>query len=233
MGVAECRAACGSYVAVPAEKKGKYVISERPAGSRSRLLLTTTGKRKGYLSHRFSLNPDLRYSHVMSHVDEVQRLEEVAIQLFHDDKILQAARILLQVYQGGSNVEVKSDKHSAIFEQAEACEHLVACFQEEKQADWVGGKAVSSTGTHHGDTAIYYKIVDNGSSEEGKSVNRLQCRLQTPISESLLVPIISVLNESQLYHTWIPSWSFPVKFGVRRVEKIKQVGRCSQIIIGM
>lgn len=170
----------------------------------------------------------------MSHVDEAQRLEEVAIQLFHDDKILQAARVLLQAYQGEGNVEVlKSDKHNTILEQAEACERLVACFQEERPTDWVGGTGVAGTGAHHGDTAIYYKIVDNDSSAGKRAVNRLQCRLHTPISESLLVPIISVLNESQLYHTWIPSWSFPVKFGVRRVEKIKQVGRCSQIIIGM
>lgn len=173
----------------------------------------------------------------MSPCAEVQRLEEVAIQLFHDDKILPAARILLQAYPGGNDeARVNSDKHSTILEHAEACERLVACLQEDKEDEWVGGKAKVSTVAHHGDTAIYYKIMDAAgttTTAAEKVVNRLQCRLQTPISESLLVPIISVLNESQLYHTWIPSWTFPVKFGVRRVEKLKQVGRCSQVIIGM
>jgi len=60
----------------------------------------------------------------------------------------------------------------------------------------------------------------------------LQLRLETPIHGTLLVPLISVLNESQLYYTWLPSWRLPpIKFGIRPVLKLKQIGRCSQVLI--
>lgn len=46
----------------------------------------------------------------------------------------------------------------------------------------------------------------------------------------MLVPILSVLNETELYQSWLPNWSTP-KFRIRKVEKLAQAGRASQIII--
>ena len=57
----------------------------------------------------------------------------------------------------------------------------------------------------------------------------LTCRIETPIEASLLIPILSVLNESSLYSSWIPSWTMP-KMGIDSSEQLEQVSRGSQII---
>lgn len=162
-------------------------------------------------------------------IGETQSLEDLAIQLFRDDKILPAARILqnnsYDAVSLGSSIRNKHEC-TTIIQHADACERLVACLEESSSEEW-SKVVLGGTAAHYGDTVIYYKS-DNAAKE---TVNRLQCRLETPISESLLVPIISVLNESELYHTWVPTWKFPIKFGIRRVEKLRQVGRCSQVII--
>ena len=77
-------------------------------------------------------------------------------------------------------------------------------------------------GESHGkrDTVIYYKV-DHPS--------KLTCRIETPIESSLLVPLLAVFNESDLYETWMPKWSVP-KMGVRQSLKLKeQPGRGAQI----
>ena len=148
----------------------------------------------------------------------------IAIRLFQDDKLLQAARILRTSFD--LEEVTCSKQRSTIVQHADACEKLVDIFKsdaENPENGWSkvdGGRGKKS----HGDTKVYYKTNAN--------CTRLECRLETPIDESLLIPIISVLNESQLYHTWMPSWNIPPRFGIRRVKKLKQVGRCSQVIIG-
>ena len=46
----------------------------------------------------------------------------------------------------------------------------------------------------------------------------------------MLVPFLSVLNESELYASWLPNWSVP-RFRVRRSEKLAQRGRVSQVVL--
>jgi hypothetical protein len=36
---------------------------------------------------------------------------------------------------------------------------------------------------------------------------KLTARVESPIDKSLLVPFLSTLNESELYHTWLPNWT--------------------------
>mmetsp|Transcript_11332 Transcript_11332/g.18750 ORF Transcript_11332/g.18750 Transcript_11332/m.18750 type:complete len:330 (+) Transcript_11332:97-1086(+) len=52
----------------------------------------------------------------------------------------------------------------------------------------------------HRDTMIHYHVDDQ---------TRLTCRIETPIESSLLAPLISVFNESDLFDTWMPKWRFP------------------------
>lgn len=60
---------------------------------------------------------------------------------------------------------------------------------------------------------------------------KLRVRVETPVEPSLLVPLLSVLNESELYATWLPSWTKPVKLGVSRSEKLRQNGRADQTVL--
>jgi hypothetical protein len=59
--------------------------------------------------------------------------------------------------------------------------------------------------------------------------SQLTCRIETPIETSLLVPLLAVLNETDLYSTWIPSWYIP-SVGLRHSEKLQQSSRANQII---
>jgi hypothetical protein len=58
----------------------------------------------------------------------------------------------------------------------------------------------------------------------------LICRIDCAIESSLLVPILSVFNESDLYATWMPSWKTPFKLGIDQTKKLKESGRGNQII---
>jgi hypothetical protein len=79
-------------------------------------------------------------------------------------------------------------------------------------------------GEQHGgrhDFAIYYKV---------STTNQITCRLETPIEPSLLIPILAVLNESELYKTWIPQYKVP-RLEVVTSEKLCQSGRVTQTIL--
>jgi len=57
-------------------------------------------------------------------------------------------------------------------------------------------------------------------------ISRIDCAIES----SLLVPILSVFNESDLYSTWMPSWKKPIKLGISQTRKLKESGRGNQII---
>jgi len=80
-------------------------------------------------------------------------------------------------------------------------------------------------GECHGqrDTIIYYKIAPD---------NAMICRVETPIESSLLVPLLSVLNESDLYDSWMPSYKFP-KLGVSKSEVLKRFGQAGHQILDL
>jgi hypothetical protein len=71
------------------------------------------------------------------------------------------------------------------------------------------------------DFLVYYQVND---------LNQLCSRIDCAIESSLLEPLIAVLNESDLYQTWMPSWKRPVKLGVHRTKMLKEMGRGNQII---
>lgn len=90
-------------------------------------------------------------------------------------------------------------------------------FLSSPQTDWV--KQGESHGEH--DFTVYYKIEEGG---------RLTCRVESPVPFNLLVPILSVLNESDLYQTWIPYWKRPFRMGVSTSKNIFQDTKGHQVI---
>ena len=85
------------------------------------------------------------------------------------------------------------------------------------QEGWT--KQGESHGQH--DFTIYYKVQDGA---------RLTCRIESPIPHCLLVPLLSLLNESGLYQTWIPSWQTPFKVGVQKSKQLLNDSRGHQVI---
>lgn len=72
----------------------------------------------------------------------------------------------------------------------------------------------------HRDTMVHYKVHDD---------NSLVCRIETPIESSLLVPLLSVFNESTLYDTWMPRWKVP-SLGVKKSVKLAELGIGHQVV---
>ena len=72
-------------------------------------------------------------------------------------------------------------------------------------------------------TRILYRL------EEGEKAVELRARVETPIQKDLLVPLICVLNETQLFKTWLPNFKIP-KMIIQECEKIKQAGKLTQIL---
>jgi hypothetical protein len=78
-------------------------------------------------------------------------------------------------------------------------------------------------GQKHGfrNSLVYYRVKH--------PENIIVSRIETPIECSLLCPLLSVFNESTLYHTWMPHWDFP-KLGLSESNLIKEIGRGHQVI---
>lgn len=78
-------------------------------------------------------------------------------------------------------------------------------------------------GESHGDRDFitYYKVVDG---------SKLWCRIESVIEASLYVPFLAVMNETDLYDTWVPKWNFPFKLGINRSTRLRQRGRVDQVV---
>jgi hypothetical protein len=130
-----------------------------------------------------------------------------------EERLLAAARLL-------QNVKDKSrltDKHEWILKKAKRAEKVVQDLTTEPGPEW------SKQGESHGayDTIIYYKVVDS----------ILTARIETPIEQSLVVPLMSVFNEIDLVSTWMPRWERPIRMGVRKTVCVRQDGPCTQLIM--
>lgn len=142
---------------------------------------------------------------------------------YQEDRLLAAARLLRQV----QNESLLKDVHSKMLRTANDCEAFVHSItssvdhgdeNDDAPSEWK--KQGESHGRH--DSVIYYKM-------GGEQGNCLTARVETPIPSSLLVPLLSVLNECELYREWLPSFEKP-RLGVTKSEKLCQTGRVSQVL---
>jgi hypothetical protein len=156
---------------------------------------------------------DKHESPEISTADLLDQLEKARI-LGNDDKILLSARLLMGIDRG----HLHDAAHRDILRESILFKKLL----QDNTASldgWV--KQGEHTGRHN--FSIYYKLNESAHGRD------LSCRLDTVIHPDLLVPIISVLNESELYSSWLPDWTVP-KLHVVKSEKLRQTGRCSQIV---
>jgi hypothetical protein len=142
------------------------------------------------------------------------RLIELAEAEYVEDRLLAAARLLQKIHDKGTKL---TKKHIDWISKAATVAKVIDELTSKPGKEW------KKQGESHGDydTIIYYKVVES----------QLTARIETPIEQSLLVPLISVFNESELYATWLPSWEKPTKLGVQKSVKLRQTGRCSQLIL--
>lgn len=163
---------------------------------------------------------------------------ERAIALKDDEKFLESARILRKIDPDNLSAEDK-----AVIKLAGECEALITFLksdpkvhitnEEEDECDDEGNfkekenfeteeKSWIKKGDNLRDTIVYYNF--------DVSTNILDLRVDSSVERSLLLPILAVLNESDLYKTWLPSWSFPVRFGATETNKLTEKGKVSQLL---
>ena len=180
----------------------------------------------------------------------VEDFIDIVNEHIREERLLEAARLLRLMKQqnqkdadddGGDNdgspgLYVLTDEHRRLLHTADVIEQSVQemLSSPDDNGDEGVGKSGNSNGgcwtkqgESHGDHdfTIYYKV---DTSESGSA--KLTCRIESPIPQSLLVPLLSILNESDLYHTWIPSWQRPFRLGIASSKQLLHDTRGHQII---
>jgi hypothetical protein len=130
------------------------------------------------------------------------------------DRCLAAARLVRAI-----PINERSEEHMEILRIANHFEEVLSeLTSEPKGGDWIKLNEFHD-GTY--DTVLYYKLDES---------SRLMARLETPLNPSMVIPLLSVFNETDLYATWLPRWERPICLGLRYCKLIRQPGRCHQVI---
>ena len=113
-----------------------------------------------------------------------------AEQTLAEERHLAAARLLRQV----QDKSLLRDKHHRILKLSSEMEELLEKELDDKVSPIDSGWKKQSEAHNDYDAHIHYKV-DNE--------NKLTFRIDLALEESMLVPLVSVLNESQLYSEWM------------------------------
>ena len=145
--------------------------------------------------------------------------------LIDDDRLLQAARLLrahdvhVPIIDPRDAADVKLN---AFIPKAAVMEDLIESLKADPRrpgTEWI----VQCEHSGRRDVSIYYRM-------DEETQTKLTARIESPIRKDMLVPFLSVLNESELYKSWLPNWTMP-RLRVRRSDKLSQTGRCSQVVL--
>lgn len=158
------------------------------------------------------------------HQKELIRQADHAIS---QEQLLVAARLLRQLSsdaQSSSSSSLLTKEHHTVLKKATITENVISTHLKPPVLDAGWKKQTEVHGNR--DTIIYYKVDDDDCS-------KLTCRIETPIEASLLVPLMAVFNESELYETWMPRFNVwpAAKVGVRESKKLQdQPARGAQVV---
>lgn len=153
--------------------------------------------------------------------DDFTALLQEAAEEASQERLFRAGRLLRRAPRS----QVLPDKHTQWLEMANECERVVDELMEPPRPTKQGwrkqGELHHDFGSHKLHTLVYYKLHERSAA--------ISCRIDSTLEPSLLVPLLSVFNESDLYASWMPSWKHP-KVGVRHSRKLQEMGRGNQII---
>ncbi|KAL7530336.1 hypothetical protein ACHAWF_003336 [Thalassiosira exigua] len=156
----------------------------------------------------------------ITNADEVSNLLDEAESLGKDDKLLLAAHLLRGVDEKHLRpIHRELIKEAAILESLLQDNGAPSVESSDCDGGWV--RQGRRTGRHN--FSVDYKLNDSNGRQD------LSCRIETIIPSDLIVPFLSVLNESELYSTWLPNYDIP-RLKVAKSEKWRQTGRCSQVV---
>lgn len=151
-----------------------------------------------------------------THEDDDILLIQQAEAFFADQRHLKAAKLLRSV----TNQHLLTAKHRRILEMACAAEQVYRELSNPHPQD----QGWSQQGNMHGNrhSLIYYKVT--------AQTKAITFRIEIPIEASLLVPVMAVLNETDLYTTWMPSWKHP-HFGLSEIKCLGEFARGHKLVL--
>ena len=144
-------------------------------------------------------------------------LLEKAEQHAAKEQVLQAARCLRQAQASHANIELNGDLKRIL--------HIAGCVNSTTSElattpDEEMWAKISSVHKGKRPIIVHYQMDDK---------RRTTFRIEILIEKALLVPLLAVLIETELYNTWVPRWKFPA-VGIQFVTKLAQTGRTKQIL---
>jgi hypothetical protein len=153
---------------------------------------------------------------VAPHLSDAEKIDKARDHL-RDDQILAASRLLQCVHEDSIPSQAGKAFQQEVQRKAALIQSVMDDLWTHPGEHW---KEMGETHSANRDTVMYYQVTED---------LQLKCRLETPIESSLLVPLLSVLIETDLYITWLPCWNYP-RIGLDKVEKLAQMGRTEQTI---
>jgi hypothetical protein len=148
-------------------------------------------------------------------VDDVLLIQQ-AEAFFSDQQHLKSAKLLRRV----SNQRLLTAKHRRILEMACAAEEVYRELSLPHPEDQGWSQQGNTHGNRH--SLIYYKVT--------AQTKAITFRIDIPIEASLLVPVMAVLNETDLYTTWMPHWNHP-HFGLTEVKCLGEFARGHKLVL--
>lgn len=199
---------------------GKYHKVSFPNDVTARKQLESRDEELTYERYDGDAASDERRGVDISH-DRSQRLEE-AVLLKKEDKMIAAAELL-----DGIDPNYFEPVHHIIVKEARVLRGVLRDCSSNPNHDEGWTKRVEKHGKYHFSLETKLKRYSDGCTD---THDVLTFRVVTPIESSMLVPVLSVLNESELYCSWAPRLKVP-RLGVSKSEKLLQLERCSQIAL--
>jgi hypothetical protein len=136
--------------------------------------------------------------------------------LIREDKILAGLRLFRRVLDPKLLNNDKEIRYA--LQQGKEMEDFTEMASSDVSWKKSGWKRCSGIHAHEFDGIIYNRV-------KGSTM----ARIETPIERSLCVPLLAVLNETQLCSTWTPKLHFPFRFGIDETTKHYSAGMLDQI----
>lgn len=145
-----------------------------------------------------------------NNIDDFSAISEEASNLFSNDRVLDAARML----RSSNNTDQFNAEHHEILNVAQKFEIMM------EETDNSDGSWKSIAKSYN--TCGFMSDLDYRLSIQNDTHTKVEVKIVTVIPKDLLVPLLALLNETDLYQKWIPE--------VSKSEKIQQTGRVSQLL---
>jgi len=156
------------------------------------------------------------------------QLSKEAHRLYKEDRLLDAANLLRQI----NPTSMLTEKEIEILESAKQYEAFFQPFlssatgagNSDANSPWL---SLINQKIHGYQTDIQYFMKRD---EVNQNDFVLDMKINTLLPDTSLVsPLLALLNESDLYSTWLPYWDLP-RIQISQSKQLKQMGRCSQVV---